>query len=349
VARQAKPTLADIAARTGYGTNTVSLALRGSTRISRQARDTIAAAARELDYVPNNHAKSLVLQKSHMVGMLLHEITNPLLTSVARALQLELARRGYGVMFATNSSPEEEDLAIEMLRSRMVDGLLIYPVDHRRLDHLRRLRERNFPVVLLIGTDEGGIDSVGVDEFRGAFDATTHLIALGHRRIGAIALTRTNTEKLEGYRHAHEVHGLEVMDSRVESPGADNIAAAVEAMDRLMVRNPDITAVFTASDTFALGALRWARLNGISVPEQLSVVGFDNIESAELAVTSLSTIKNDVSLLAATAVDRLMQLVETDGPLPEPTSVLLRGELIARESSAQRGRRPVSMRRSSRS
>jgi LacI family transcriptional regulator len=335
MARKSKPTLADIAARTGYGTNTVSLALRGSTRISQGARDAIRAAAEALDYVPNNHAKSLVLQKSHTVGMLLQEITNPLLTSVARALQRKLAERGYSVMFATNATPEEEDRAIEMLRSRMVDGLLIYPVDHSRLDHLRRLRERNFPIVMMIGSEAEGLDSVGIDEFQGGFDATTHLIALGHRRIGALLLKEKNNEKLMGFRSAHQMHGLDYSETLCVDPIEHSTGAALRAMDQLAARHGDLTAVFAASDFYAVGILRWAHLNGLRVPEDLSIVGFDNLEIGQFAVTSITTVDNDVLLLADAAVARLGELMETDGHLPPARSKLFRGDLIVRESSAR--------------
>ena len=145
-----KARLKDIAERTGYGTNTVSLALRGSTRISAAAREKIAKAAEELDYVPNHIAKSLVSRRSNTVGLILHEITNPILTTAAETIQRTLAARGYGVLFASsNGSLEAEMRAIDMFRSRMVDGLLIYPVRHGQLEHLKRLREHNFPVVLL--------------------------------------------------------------------------------------------------------------------------------------------------------------------------------------------------------
>lgn len=339
VSRNGKPTLADIAARTGYGTNTVSLALRGSTRISQVARDAIRAAAEAMDYVPNNYAKSLVLKRSHTVGMLLEDLTNPQPTAVATALQRELSKLGYGVLFATNNTADQEAEAIEMVRSRMVDGLLIYPVDHTKLDHLRRLRARNFPVVLLVGACDTGLDAVGVDEFQAAFDATTHLIALGHTKIGAIGSLHVKPLKLEGFRHAHAVHGLALNESQIIDPAEHSTMAGFCSMQQLHERNLGLTAVFAASDIFGLGVLRWARVNGVSVPEELSVVGYDNIEIAEFAFTSLTTVRNDASTLARAAVARLMTLINTEGPLPPPELTLLHGELEIRESSSRRGQR----------
>jgi LacI family transcriptional regulator len=337
--RHRKPTLADIAAKTGYGTNTVSLALRGSTRISQAARDAIRKAAEALDYIPNNSAKSLVLKRTHTVGMLLEDLTNPQPTSVATALQREMSKRGYGVLFATNNTADQEIAAIEMVRSHMVDGLLIYPVDHTNLDHLRRLRARNFPIVLLVGARDTGLDAVGVDEFKASFDATTHLIALGHTRIGALGSITLKPLKIDGFRHAHKVHGLPFDEKQIIDPVELSVMSGFEAMRTLAARNLGLTAVFAASDIFGLGIMRWASVNGVSIPEELSIVGYDNIELAEFAHTSLTSVRNDGETLAKAAVDRLITLIQSDLPLPPPTLTLLPGDLEIRESSSRPGMR----------
>jgi DNA-binding LacI/PurR family transcriptional regulator len=329
-----KARLKDIAERTGYGTNTVSLALRGSTRISLAAREKIAKAAEELDYVPNHMAKSLVSRRSNTVGLILHEITNPILTSAAEKIQRTLAARGYGVLFASsNGSLDEEKRAIGMFRARMIDGLLIYPVRHAQLDHLKRLRDGNFPVVLLVGIEDSGIDAVGIDEYAGAWDATRHLIACGHRRIGALITPQYQTDrKYSGYADALRAAGLSV-DPDLVGPCVTSIPGGLEAMEGIM-RGPDRpTAVFASNDVLALGALRWAKLNRLAVPGELAIVGFDNDEAARFAVTPVSTIDNDVDELAQRSVARLMALVEAGAVLPEAEAELLRGRLIVREST----------------
>ncbi|NBZ90009.1 LacI family DNA-binding transcriptional regulator [Stagnihabitans tardus] len=334
-----KPTLADIAAKTGYGVNTVSLALRGSTRISQAAREMIEKAAEELDYIPNATAKSLVTSRSHTVGMLVEYLTNPQPTAVATALQREMAARGYSVLFATSSTPEQETAAIDMFRRHNVDGLLIYPVDHTSLDHLRRLRSRNFPVVMLVGARDTGLDAVGVDEFQASYDATTHLIALGHTRIGALGPLRDKPLKLEGFRHAHRVHGLALDEALMVEPVGFSMEAGFAAMETLAARNPGLTAVFASSDMFALGAMRWAKLKGLRVPEDLSVVGYDNIEFGAFSHTTLTSVRNDGATLAKAAADKLLALMEGGKPLPPPTLTLLPGELVIRESSSRPGQK----------
>lgn len=332
-----RPTLSDIAARTGFGTNTVSLALRNSTRISKATREVIHAAARELDYVPNYVAKSLAMDRTHTVGLILHEIDNPLLTLGAKWIQLELAARGYSVMFATShSSFEEEARAIEMFRRHLVDGILIYPLLHSRLDHLVEMRAKNFPIVLLIGSKDGRLDAVGIDEFAGANVATEHLVALGHRRIGAL-VPKENREKFRGYATALRRAGIRLDRSIVRDP-LNTIEGAVAMTAEIMQSPAPPTAIFAGSDVQALGVLHWASAHRVPVPTRLSVAGFDDIESARYAAVPLTTVRNDVAATARQAVDRLCALIDSAGPLPPPTTEFVGGELIVRKST----RRPAS-------
>lgn len=332
-----KPTLADIAVKTGYGVNTVSLALRRSTRISQAARDKILKAAEELDYIPNATAKSLVTKRSHTVGMLVEYLTNPQPAAVATALQREMAARGYSVLFASSATPEQETSAIEMFRRHMIDGLLIYPVDHTNLEQLRRLRARNFPIVMLVGARDTGLDAVGVDEFQASYDATTHLIALGHTKIGALGPLYDKPLKLKGFQHAHQVHGLPLDIARIVEPVGFSMEAGFRAMDELAERDSGMTAVFASSDMFALGAMRWAKLKGLRVPEDLSIVGYDDIEFGAFSHTTLTSVRNDGTLLAQAAANKLVALMEGRSTLPPPSVTLLPGELKIRESSARPG------------
>jgi LacI family transcriptional regulator len=334
--RRRQPTLADIAALTGYGTNTVSLALRQSTRISEETRNKIQAAARKLDYVPNHVAKSLAMDRTLTVGLILHSITNPIVTQAAKSIQLALAERGYSVLFATsNGSFDEELRAIDAFRSRMVDGLLIYPLIHKKIDHIIELRSKRVPIVLLNGYKEGPVDSVGVDEFRGAYLATRHLIDLGHVEIGAILPMETrNTEKYDGYVAALRESSLQPIGEITYAPSTHSIAAGLEAMNHIMKRTARPSAVFASSDLYALGALRWATVNNISVPNTLAIAGFDNIESAQNAVLPITTINNDVDFTARRAVDRLCVLMASRNDMPPANTELVEPTLVVRESTA---------------
>ncbi|WP_137150895.1 LacI family DNA-binding transcriptional regulator [Devosia sp. FKR38] len=328
--------LKDIADRTGFSVNTVSLALRQSPRIPAETAQLIREAAEALNYLPNHVAKSLVSRETKTIGLVLTDITNPTLTHVAQAIELALAERGYSTLFATSNNDEaEEKRVIEMFRSRQVDGMLIYPRSHRELDHIRRLRKANYPVVLLVADPDAGIDAVCVDERRGAYRAVRHLIDLGHRRIGIIdgAHRLGNREKQDGYRQALDEAGIAFDPAWLVDPAGHSVVSGYQAMDQLMAAPKRATAVFAANDTLAIGALRWTQKQGLRVPQDVAIIGFDNIEFAEHAATPLSSINYAVAEVTALAVDRLLSLIAASDQLPEPCISLIDPDLIVREST----------------
>ncbi|HTN60303.1 MAG TPA: LacI family DNA-binding transcriptional regulator, partial [Devosia sp.] len=323
--------LKDIAERTGFSVNTVSLALRDSARIPEETRLIIREAAAALNYAPNHVAKSLVSRETKTVGLVLTDITNPMLTQVAQAIELGLAERGYSTLFATsNNDIAAEKQVIEMFRSRQVDGMLIYPRSHRDLDHIRRLRAANYPVVLLVGDPDAGIDAVCIDERRGAYRAVRHLLEIGHKRIGIIDTTNplSNQEKRDGYEQALREAGLAIEDELSADPQGHSVIRGYWAMDRLMNAPRRATAVFAANDSLAIGALRWTQKNGLAVPQDVAIIGFDNIEFAEHAATPISSVNYAVQMVAELAVDRLIGLIGAGDVLPEPRVTLIDPDLV---------------------
>jgi LacI family transcriptional regulator len=331
--------LKDIAGKTGFSVNTISLALRGSPRIPEETRQLIRDAAEALNYLPNHIAKSLVSRETKTVGLVLTDITNPTLTRTAQAIELALAERGYGTLFATsNNDPEEEIRALEMFRSRQVDGMLIYPRSHRRLDHIRKLRQSNYPVVLLVGDPDAGIDAVCVDERRGAYKATRHLIDTGHKRIGILdsANPLGNLEKSEGYLQALGEADISFDPSLSSDPQGHSVIKGYWAMDTLMNTPNRPTGIFAANDSLAIGALRWCQKNGVLVPKDVAIIGFDNIEFAEHAATPISSVNYPVDVVTELAVERLMRLISSGDAMPEPRVTMIDPDLVIRESTTGR-------------
>lgn len=329
--------LKDIADKTGFSANTVSLALRESPRIPRETRDIIQAAARELNYLPNQIAKSLVSRESKTIGLVLTQLTNPVLTKTAQAIELALAEHGYVTTLATsNNRLDDEIQVVETLRARQVDGILIYPRSHQRLDHVRRLRKANHPVVVMMGQPEG-IDSVGVDDFSGALKATTHLIALGHRKIGILDShnPRGNLEKLEGYKAALAAHGLSYDPALVVDPKGSTPSDGYRAAAELKQSAKDLTAIFASTDSVGIGAEFWCLENGLRVPEDIAVIGYDNIEFSEFARVPLSSINYDAEDVSRRSVDRLLTLIRAGDHLPEPVSTLIDPDLVVRQSTVK--------------
>lgn len=329
--------LKDIAIDTGFSTNTVSLALRDSPRIPKKTRETIQNAALKLNYLPNQIAKSLVSRETKTIGLVLTDITNPTLTHTAQALGQELGERGYSILFATsNNRVDDEKRVVEMFRSRQVDGMLIYPASHRQLDHIRPLRRANYPVVLLVADPDADIDAVSVDDRSGAYKATKHLIAQGHTRIGIIDGASNelgNTEKSDGYRLAMSEAGLTPDPTLTVDPLGHSVLHGKQAMGKLMSTKQKPSAVFAANDTLALGILSWCRENNISVPQDLALVGYDNIEYGAFASPPLTTVNYAAQDVAIQAVNRLIELIKAGDQLPDPRVTLIDPDLIVRDSS----------------
>jgi LacI family transcriptional regulator len=328
--------LSDVAARTGFSVNTVSLALRESSRIPLETRTKIQSAAAELGYFPNHVAKSLVNRETRTIGLVLTDVMNPVLTHTAQAVELALAERGYGTLFATsNNNFTEEVKVVDMFRSRQVDGMLIYPARHRDLDHLRPLRLANFPIVLLIADPSVGLDGVSVNDRSGALQAARYLIGRGHKRIGFLdASSRNgNFEKLEGYQEALSEAGIRFDPAMVVPTDGDHSRSGYFALDLLMGAPTTPTAVMGDNDSIALGALHWCHKHKVRVPQDLAIMGFDNIPSTEFAYPPLSTVNYDVEAVSRMAVDRLMRLIKAGDHLPEPRVSMIDPELIIRSST----------------
>lgn len=337
-----KVRLKDIARATGYSTNTVSLALRDSVRLPHATRERIRKVASDLDYFPNVLAQALVGARSYAIGLVLTDILNPTLTSVAQEVSNFLHSNGYSTLFATSNNEIDREIGvIRAIRSRQADGILVFPVHHREIGHLARLRSGGYPVVSLANVPGSLIDSVCLNERIGACLAVEHLLRLGHRDIAMLdaASPLGNFEKRDGYRDAHRSRGLAVSAENEVRVDGHGIAEGYAAMQGFRNRAMYPSAIFATSDPVALGVLRWCEEYSIHVPGELSIIGFDDIELAQMAGVSLSTVRFPVREIAAAAVGHLKALIEVDGELPAPARRQFEPELIARASTARPGPR----------
>jgi LacI family transcriptional regulator len=216
--------------------------------------------------------------------------------------------------------------------------MLIYPTSHRTLDHLRPLRRTNHPIVLLVGDPDAGIDAVCMDERRGAYKAVRHLIDMGHRRIGLFdgALRHGNAEKREGYLQALAEAGIAYDPALCVDPHGHSVERGYFATETLMGDPQRPTAIFGSNDSLALGALRWAFTRKLRVPEDLAIVGMDNIEFAEHAAVPLTTVNYAAETITRMAVDRLMRLIAAGDQLPEPRVTQIDPDLLVRDSTQPR-------------
>jgi LacI family transcriptional regulator len=327
--------LKDIALATGFSANTVSLALRESRRIPKDTRDLILAAAQQLNYLPNHVAKSLVSRETKTIGLILTDIMNPTLTLAARSIERELAARGYSLMLAASDNIlDKEVAALDVFRSRQVDGILVYPTAHRQLDRIRPLRDSGYPVVLLVADPDAGIDVVGIDDRRGAYKAVSHLIGLGHRAVAFLDPARAlgNGEKYDGYAGALRDAGIAIDQRLVVDPHGHRATEGYRALGELMDRGKRPTALFASNDSLGIGALRWCSDHQVGVPADLAIVGYDDIEASAYIDVPLTTVHYAADIVSDLAVKRLLALITAPDHLPEPEVTLIEPQLVIRAS-----------------
>jgi DNA-binding LacI/PurR family transcriptional regulator len=331
----------DIAKAADVSHSTVSRALSNSPLVKAETKARIQRLAREMGYSPDARARSLVMGRTRTVGVVVTTIADPFIAQVVQGIESTAHDHGYTVLLCSSSAePEREIAAVEMLRSKRVDGVIVTSsrVGALYLAHLERI---GVPVVLINNHSEHGgryTYSVGVDNQHGGHLATTHLIRLGHRRIAYVSRPsdyRSNQERMAGYRQALAEAGIP-FESALVVPGTGRAGGGERALPVLMVDEPP-TAVFCYNDMTAIGLLRAAREAGLSVPQDLAVVGFDDILLASYVCPPLTTIAQPKARMGQQAMQMALALMATEDPAAEEFSnIVLKGKLVVRESSKTR-------------
>jgi DNA-binding LacI/PurR family transcriptional regulator len=334
------PTLLDIARKARVAPMTVSRVVNRSGYVSRAVRERVERAVQQLDYRPNALARSLKRQRTHVVGLLLPDIANPFSAELSQGIQQVLLERGYSCFLATSErSIEREEAALRAFFDHRVDGIIVAtretPLGN---EALARLAERRLPIVA-VGRDiqHPAIDRVYADEERGARDAVEHLLAQGHRRIGFLGVNLAQSSGLRrfrGYRQALEAQGLEVEEELVAGPeggpgpGYSTQADGYAGMKSLLGLRPAPTAVFARNDFTALGAICAARDLGLRIPEDIAVVGFDNVPLAAYTIPPLTTVDQPTTEQGRQAAALLLERCSTPNrprqEVPFPCRLIVR-------------------------
>jgi LacI family transcriptional regulator len=299
----------EVARLAGVSLGTVSRVINGNPTVAPDIRQRVQAAIDKLGFRPNRVARSLRSQQSHTFGLVIPDVTNPFFAELVKSLDQSAGEFGYNIILGNaEESPTVEKRYIQMLADRQVDGLLVVPSVGTRTIKVDRdvkvvLIDRALPKHHVVLSDHRG----------GAKQAVTHLIGLGHRRIACIAGPQNLTvavERWAGYRETMSRSGASatlLKSSWTEFANFD-YSSAYDAARRLLARNPRPTALFASSDQQAIGALRAAADLGLSVPQDLSVVGFDDIPLSDLVSPRLTTVRQAVTDLSRVAIDTLIRL-----------------------------------------
>lgn len=326
-------TIQDVAKIAGVSVATVSRVLNQSSSVAKNTRDVVLEAIKQLDYRPNFLARNLRRTETKMVLVLLPTIANPFYSRIVKGIEDVALKNGYNVMLCnTDSDVGRERVYIELLKDRRADGIIFMApeMDEQELTALGA----EFPVVQCCEYKESvPLPLVAIDNFDAAEKATRHLLSLGHRRIGLITCRNSFVSTIrreQGYKSALEAANIEP-DEQLVTYGDYSFKSGQRAAIQLLGMKDRPTAIFAISDTMAIGALRAAREKSLFVPEDLAVLGFDNISFASMCDPMLTTVSQPKYDLGCTAMDLLLR--EIRGELKEPMDIVLENELIIREST----------------
>jgi DNA-binding LacI/PurR family transcriptional regulator len=329
----------DIAKAAGVSHSTVSRALRDSPLVNEETKARIQRLAHEMGYSPDARARSLVMGQTRTVGVVVTTIVDPFVTEVVQGIESTALEHDYTVLLcSSNAEPEREVAAVKMLRSKRVDAVIVTSsrVGALYVEHLERI---GVPIVLINSHSEQGgryTYSVSVDNKHGGQMATTHLIQQGHRRIAYISRPddyRSNRERLDGYHQALAEADITFRPSLVV-PATGRAGGGERALPALMELQEPPTAVFCYNDMTAIGLLRAAREVGLAVPQDLAVVGFDDILLASYVYPSLTTIAQPKVEMGRQAMHMALALMRAKDPSEEGISnVVVKGKIVVREST----------------
>ncbi len=328
----------DVAARAGVSVKTVSNVVNGYPFIADDTRSRVRAAIEALGYLPNATARTLRVGRSEIIALAVPELQVPYFAELAHHVVQAADTLGLTVLVdETGADPARERLAAQGLRGQIIDGLVFSPLsldDAQIATYAARL-----PIVLLgERTAPGVADIVRIDNVAAADDATSYLLDTGRRRIGvlgtqSIAHGRTAQLRQDGWARAHRRRGLEPDPTLTVELSAWHRAEGAAGARALLARADRPDALLCLNDTLALGALAELRQAGLRVPDDIAVVGFDDIEESRFAVPPLTTVATDGALLARTAVQLLVERIADPTGQP-PRQVTIPHQLVKRESTA---------------
>ncbi len=331
-------TIKDIARTAGVGVGTVSRVLNNTGYVSEETQQKVWEAVQHFQYVPNGAARALVTKRTMAIGVVLHDLTNPFVPSLARGIEDEARRHGYTIMLLdTDWQTENEVQAINIVRQQSVDGvILVSPANAELL--VKQLQDAETPVVVIDRGEESGISHITVDHYKGATEAIAWAKHQGHTRIGFLAgprKLRFADLRLRAYldNMGWTDIAVEEVDQRPDLPiaRADFLFEPGRlATEALLRTHPDVTCIFAANDLSALGALRSLAQQKIRVPEQVAVIGFDDILTASLVHPTLTTIRQPVYEMGVAGARLLIGRIHNEDSSMEQLTFDL--TLIVRES-----------------
>jgi LacI family transcriptional regulator len=328
-------TIRDVAKQAGVSTMTVSRVLNNSGYISHETRERVERTVAELGYVRNALASSLRFKQTKTIALVLTDITNPFFTTIARGVEDTASENNFHVIFCnTDESVEEEAEHLNALLQKQVDGVLLVPACNSG-ESVRFAQERKTPVVVLDRhLSDIKVDTVRCDSRQGAYQLVKHLLNLGHERIAVLsgpAIVSTATDRVAGYYQALQEAGRGA-DTDLVWFGEYTQASGYQMAQQALALTPKPTALFAANNFIAIGAYRALRDAGLRIPEDLSLVAFDDLPAPLVMEPFLTVAAQPAYEMGQQGLELLLTRLAGDGPV-EPRELVLPTQLIVRRSS----------------
>jgi len=329
------PTLKDVAKKAGVSPALASLALNEKPYVSKEAREKIYKAVKELGYRPNIVARSLRQKKTDTLGLVLSDIANPFFPEIARGVEQRAREYGFNVILCnTDADPFQEEESIEILFSKQIDGLII--TSARSIDNIKRYLKEDRPIVL-VNRDPcpGMCDFVGIDNVSSARMAVNHLIKLGHRKIAFIEgepASPASFGRYEGYKEAIKEADIPFRENYIRI-GYLRYEGGYRAMLSFLKQKEPPTAIFSVNDMMALGVIDACLERDIKIPQDIAIVGFDDMWVASLKTVQLTTVRQPRYQMGLKAVDLIMERIE--GKREKVKRLILPTKLVVRRTCGE--------------
>lgn len=323
----------DVAKEAGVSVATVSRVLNNSPSVNPDTRERVQAVIEKMHYQPNLLGRNLRRSETKMILVLLPNISNSFYSKIVQGIEDVAHKNSYNIMLCnTNLNIQREKMYLELLNNRLADGVIFMAPELSRND-LDEIGKR-FPVVQCCEYKRGAsVSHVSIDNKLAATKIVKHLASLGHKRIGMISCYNkfvSTSEREEGYKKALQESGIEI-DTELIKYGDYTFKSGLVVMKNFLNMKEKPTAIFAISDMMAIGAIKQIRANGMKIPEDIAVAGFDNINFASMYDPALTTVSQHQYDLGCTVMELLLKQIR--GEVKEPQELILDHELIIREST----------------
>ena len=328
-------TIQDIAKMANVSTTTVSRVINNKTEgVSEATREKILKIIHDTGYKPNSLARGLITKKTKTIGLIIPDITNPFFPELARGVEDMANKNGFNVFLCnTDDDPSKEKKYIDALKEKYVDGIIFTVSSNPNREHINELLKCGIPIVMMDRElEDSDVKCVYIDNLEGGYIATKYLINLGHKKIGCITgplKSKSAIDRYKGYEKAMLESGISInKDLVIESNY--KIEGGILATNKLL-NNSEVSAIFTCNDIMAYGAYKVIKQRGYSVPQDISIVGFDNIYISNMMEKELTTIDQPTYSMGATATKMLIRSI--NGERINKKHICFKPKLIIRESA----------------